>query len=344
MIDIEPHRKAIKTMDDLLNAWIAGGGADKGAKAAVEQFVTTDEYYAIPYQHRNLYFVTASKLRTYEVLPEQAHKQYIECIDLPWLDKDYFRIGRAFDFRITEGEDKFANTYVPVSKRVDVDTEINEAKRRIEEAQQDVKKDGTRSATGIKTEQNCIAKLEDLLKIKGKHQLTESQWAIVKNMTEEYRKQTVFPQNPKKLTLFWLAFGKVPCKAELDHWDENECRIWDIKTTSSITQFDPRQYLLQMGFYFAGVQEELMLRPEAALAVVDKGTDFSRGCPFGFKVEDLIAVQERINRLIIQWKDSMETGMWPSAGENSREALRVYWDSDYYPLLEHSRPTQIIYV
>lgn len=341
---IEDHKKTIETMDSIMDSWIASEGKDQGAKKAVQEFVETDEYYAIPYQHRNLYFVTASKLRTYDVLPEQAHKQYIECIQFPWMEKDYFRIGTAFDYRITNGEEKYMDRYVPVTRRMDVDIELEETKKAIEESKNDLKKDGTRSATGIKKEQSCILKLEELEKLKGKTQLTESEWNILNNMTQEYRNQTVFPQEPKKLTLFWLAYGKIPCKAELDHWDEKNCRIWDIKTTSSITTFDPSNYLLQMGFYFSGVQEEMMLRPEAALAVVDKGTDFSRGCPFGFKVETLMAVQDKINNLIMQWKDSMETGIWPSIGKNNKEALKVYWDSDYYPVLENSRPTEIIYI
>lgn len=344
MIDLAPHAQAISTLDSLLSAWIKSEGADKGAKAAVEEYVVTDEYYAIPYQHRNLYFVTASKLRTYEILPEQAKKQYIDCIDLPWADKDYYRIGRAFDFRVTDGEQRFLEKYVKVPRRVNVDGEIEAAQRKAEEAKGDVKKDGTRSATGIKGEQSAIARMEELMKLKGKHQLTEAEWNVVENMTKEYRLQPTFPQEPKKLTLFWLAYGKIPCKAELDHYDHENNRIWDMKTCANITTFDARHYLLQMAFYFAGIQEELMLRPEAALAVVDKGTDFSRGCSFGFKVEDLMAAQDRINRLVNQWVDSMETDTWPNAGANSREALKIYWDSDYYPLLENSRPTQILYV
>ena len=341
MIDLTPHAKAIVEMDKMLDAWIASGGIDKGAKAALEEFMVTDAYYAIPYQHRNLYFVTASKLRSYEFLPEEAYKRYIQCVDLPWADHDFFRVGRAFDYRITEGEEKYAKLYVAVDRRE------NGLEEKLAAYQADMEELNAKEAK-TKTDMNKMVKLaqqmQDLENLKGKSQLTQSQWKSVENMTTEYRLHKTFPQTPKKLTLFWLAFGKIPCKAELDHYDADQNRIWDIKTTGSLTQFDPQSYLLQMAFYFAGIQEELMLRPEAALAVVDKGGDFSRGCPFGFKVEDLLAAQDRVNRLTNQWKESMETNTWPNRGANDRQALRVYWDSDYYPLLEHSRPTEIIYV
>ena len=344
MIDLTPHAPAIKTIDELMKAWMDSGGADKGAEKAVEEFTSSEAWYEIPYQHRNLYFITASKLRTYQTLPAQAYKQYIECIDLPWTDKDYFRVGRAFDYRITSGEEAYANKYVCVDTRVNVEEKMQELAGRLSEHQNDLKKDGTRSKTGIDGEQRVLERLAALEAMKGKSQLTSAQWRTVHNMTEEYRKQPVFPQNPQKLNLIWLAFGKYPCKAELDHWDESACRVWDIKTTATITNFEPRQYLLQMGMYFMGIEEKFMKRPEAALAVVDKGADFSRGCPFGFKVEDLLAMQHTIHDLIVKWKDSMETQTWSDAGSNNIGALRVYWDSDYYPLLEHSRPTEIIYL
>lgn len=345
MIDLAPHAKAIETIDALMHAWVKSGGDDKGAKKAVEEFTATDDWYAIPYQHRNLYFVTASKLRSYQFLPAEAYKRYIECIDLPWLDKDYFIIGRAFDDRITKGEAWYADHYVCVNTRVDdVAGRITELEAQLLEYQNDLKKDGTRSQTGIKGEMSTLERMGAMRNLLGKKQLTQAQWKQVHNMTEEYRKHTMFPQEPKKLNMIWLAFGKVPCKGELDHWDAETPRIWDIKTTAQLTNFNPRQYLLQMGFYFMGIQEELMLRPDAALAVVDKGADFSRGCPFGFKVEDLIGMQHTINDLITRWCDSMQTQSWPDAGANELSALKVYWDSDYYPLLENSRPTQLIYV
>jgi hypothetical protein len=344
MIDLQPHQKAIENIDKLMKVWIASEGNDTGVHKEIEDFTSTEEWYAVPYQHRNLYFVTASKLRTYQKLPSQAYMQYIQCIDLPWTDHDYFRIGRAFDYRITEGEEKFAAKYVCVSTRTDVEQKMADTMRRLEEHRTDFKKDGTRSKTGLDGEVSCLEKLAALQSLVGKSQLTEGQWKDVHNMTEEYRKHTCFPQKPEKKNLIWLAYGKIPCKGELDHWDQENNRIWDIKTTAAITNFDARQYLLQMGFYFMGIQELYMQRPEAALAVVDKGGDFSRGCPFGFKVEDLLGVQGTINNLIMKWKDSMETNTWPDAGENELSALQVYWDSDYYPILEHSRPTKIIYV
>lgn len=166
-----------------------------------------------------------------------------------------------------------------------------------------------------------------------KVQLTTAQWNTVARCQKEYARREIFPRQPRKRNVLFLLHG-LPCKAEIDHWSAEEHRVYDMKTTSSITTFKPMDYALQMGFYSLGVTIKDGQQPDAALCVIDKGSDFSRSHLWVFSRATLMSFHHQVEDLARQWRDSLESSLWPHVNTDTEEGRRACWGSDYWPVCQ----------
>lgn len=162
-----------------------------------------------------------------------------------------------------------------------------------------------------------------------KKQLTKSSGEVVENCVYEYGSRAFFPQKLVKKNVIWLMHGMV-CKAELDHLDIENRRIEDTKTCANIATFDPRNYLLQMGFYSFGINKRYGDQVEAALNVVDKHSGWSRSHKWILSRHILQEQHYEIERLVRQWKACVESGIWPHCDMDTEEGRKIAWNSPYY--------------
>jgi hypothetical protein len=172
-------------------------------------------------------------------------------------------------------------------------------------------------------------------------------------LTEEYRSRHFFTARPIKKNLLAIIEG-LPCKAEMDHYDEEKAIFEDTKTCANITTFNVNWYRIQMTFYYlvatrdaekrmSGEDYETFRRKlEGSLCVVDKNTAFSRSHKYVFTNETLQAGVPEVMDLIRAWKDSMESGIWMNKLDFSNpEDLKVFFDSELYPHLREFRDSML---
>ncbi len=176
-----------------------------GDDSELHEYTCSDEYRSLDYVEKNKHFITASKLKAYDECPYFAKLRYIDGVEAPQKDKDYFVVGQAVDDWITYGQEDFQDRYEKVSRRTGKSEKI---------------------------------------------ELTGSQHSTVCNAVGEVQANDLIPDKMDKEIVFWLAFDKYPCKAELDHYDSKNKEIIDLKTCANILTFDPNNYWLQMSFYF----------------------------------------------------------------------------------------------
>jgi len=177
-----------------------------------------------------------------------------------------------------------------------------------------------------------------------KIQLTNSMGTILTQMDVESSLHPLFPLNPKKENLIWLAYGKIPCKAEIDCTERRDGTkiIGDFKTTRNIATFEAMGYSLQMGMYFGAYLETRMEKREADLFVVDKH-DWARSHVWTLTIPTLEAEQGRVNNLISAWAESEETGIFEpprlvnADGSPNMEGLKQLWESKYYSVCPYAR-------
>lgn len=271
---------------------------DEKAEQMILDLLDTEEYRSLPYIERNRPFLTASKLKDLKQCPYHARMRYIDEVESPAEDKDYFIIGQAVDDCLTLGQEYFEKRYEIVARR-DKDAE--------------------------------------------RIQLTNATGATVTHAVDEFRSRVFFPQAPKKRNVIFLLAG-MPAKAELDHFDPDTRRIGDIKTTASITTFDPMNYALQMAFYAFGIEKKWEEKVEAELYVVDKHTCWSRSHKWVFSRPTLAQHYFEVEKLALQWKDCVESDIWPHIDVDSDEGRKISWNSEYYsvcPFCKLSEPTVI---
>lgn len=175
-------------------------------------------------------------------------------------------------------------------------------------------------------------------------QLTNGQGATITQMDVESSLHPLFPINPAKENLIWLAFGKIPCKAEIDCTERRDGTkiIGDFKTCRSLTTFEPMRYTLQMGMYYGAYLETRMEKREADLFVVDKH-DWARSHVWTLTIPTLEQEQGRVNELISLWAESEETGIFEPPtllnpdGSPNMDGLKKLWDSKYYSICPYAR-------
>lgn len=326
-------------LDKLIDAWIAD--PEGSAKQDLYAFMDTPEYYNLPYMERNARFITSSKLKLFEQCELFAKYKYEDRIETGFEGSDALTIGSALDTLLTYGPEVYAKTFVAMGTRVeDVEAEIDEQRVKIQLAKENLNKDGSRSKTGIKSELAATEKIKFLESIVGKTQLTMSQQELIDQMKEETKLHPLFPKEWKKRNIVWLAYGKYPCKAELDHFDN---KIVDLKTCADITSFKAMQYLPQQGFYFMGCLEEDMMKYEGELHVVDKNK-WSRSHVWRFGIKTLESATYTINKQILAYAEARESGMWRGPDPDTQEGLELLWRSEFWkhcPLSRTSPPTEL---
>lgn len=328
-------------LNSLVDAWVANPNAD--TKKAVLAFMDTPAYTDLDYVTRNERFITSSKIKLLELCELFAKYKYEDQVESPLKQSDALTIGSALDVLKTYGMEAYYEKYAVVDTRVsDIPAAIMEAKAKLEDALNDVKKDGTLSARGAKSAASAERRISELKNLVGKTQLTATQGDLILQMAVECNKHPLFPKVFKKRNIIWLAFGKYPCKAELDHFD-TERGIVDLKTAASVESFVAMNYLLQQGFYFGGVLEEDMMKYPADLCVVDKHT-WSRSHVWRFSIKTLESTQHTINQLILRYAECQATGIWRNPDPDTQEGLEMLWKSEFWdhcPLSRTSKPTEL---
>lgn len=170
----------------------------------------------------------------------------------------------------------------------------------------------------------------------GKVLLTGTQSATIDQAVKEYRSREFFPQTPQKRNVLFLLHG-LPCKAELDAFDPVSHTIGDIKTTSSITTFEPEMYTLQMAFYAFGIEKRFGEKVSAELFVIDKHSGWSRSHKWVFSQPTLQSHFFEVEELARQWKECSEVNIWPHVDPRTEHGLRTCWNSPYWPICPFCR-------
>lgn len=281
---------------------------DASATVELHKLINSFDYSILPYAVKNEFFVTSHKLKKYEENPYFAKLLYVDLIPSCKDGESKYDIGLAVDRRVTYGEKDYAARFL-VKNRPSHELQV--------ECWQN---------------QQCI--------------LSESEGKTVDKCTDEYRSRHFFPERPVKKNLLALMEG-LPCKGELDHFDEERCVIGDTKTTMNIHTFDPRWYTLQFGFYFVLVLKEMEAKLSdtafetfrrklhAECYVVDKFAPFSRSEKFIYTNATLQEQWPLIMDLLRKWKDSEDSGIWPFTLDlnNPQDRKRIY-DSELWPHLQ----------
>lgn len=167
-----------------------------------------------------------------------------------------------------------------------------------------------------------------------KIQLTNTHTRTINALAKEFKENSMFTQNPKKLALE-IDFEGFKLRGELDDFDKDKQLIKDIKTCANITTFNPDFYLIQMSFYQWLVEEKFGIKCDALLEVVDKYTYFSRSRAILYTKQTLEAHRGVILQALEQMKLAHDTGIYASA-----ESQNVLYTCPYYGYEGHGRPTE----
>lgn len=282
---------------------LEGEQRDKCEKQLLALF-ETEEYRKLPYHERNKGWITSSKLKDYNECPLFAHWRHNLGKTTDYDDHDYFTVGQAIDDRITLGNEFYSKQYEVVSRRTD--------------------------------------SVKESAEVRGVTLLTGTQQKQIDSMYEEAVLHPKFPKKANKRHLVWLAFGKYPCKAEIDHDEEND--FWDYKSASTLPVLHERitsgYYNIQFGFYHGGFQEKFGQKKGCYVAGMDKHT-WSRSHVWYIRPDTLAEQQGFVNNLILKWSESMESGIWEPPQLNTFEGLKTLWNSPFYKQFDQAREAPI---
>lgn len=271
---------------------------DAKSEAALQEFLDSDAFFDLSYAIRNKSFITSSKLKAFEENELYAKYRYIDLIPEPVTEEtDPMTVGTATDDLLTYGDRYFASQYIVVPRRTE-----SEAQR-----------------------------------YAGKTLLTNTMFQQIERAANEYKLNPYFPKAIRKHTIIWLAFGKYPCKAELDYF-ERGVEFGDVKTVANVDKVDPsKQYLLQMQFYFQGIFEKYQEKIPCRIFAVDKFKDYSRSEQWRFGIPTLEQGQGRVNNLILKWISAIETGMFNPPDMRTPEGRKAMRASSYYTICPLAR-------
>lgn len=194
-------------------------------------------------------------------------------------ETDYFLIGQALDTYITEGELAFAERFEVVDRR---------------------------SPGATKT------------------QLTKTQMHLVKSLLRELNRQPIFKKYDFRMknnqpVVYAELEGGVKVKARLDNLDDQRLILTDIKTTKSLSTFDPMMYGLQMAWYRKILRILRGKDYEVHLIVVDK-TAVPRSRFYIFDPYTLDAFEEDMDRMLAPLVEARRTNSYiPKELENPNE-------------------------
>lgn len=305
---------------------------------ALQKYCLSEEYQNLPYSVKNFPFITSSKLKAFERCPLAYKYEYIDLIEKPegWDDKDYFIVGRAFDDLMTFGETEYNKRFVVVDRRVDVSEKITELEAKIAEAETKTNKDGSPSATALKTIESAKATIAQLKEVANKTQLTNGMGEVVDRMKTEFEANKLFNPTPNKKVLL-LPWGGLMLKAELDDFQQLEdgtLIVRDIKTSANITTFDPEDYIIQATLYHWLVEEETLKRPRVLYEVVDKNPYFSRSVMYEYTEATLMRNRGRVLTLLDNIKQSTELGLFIQTNDWKTKVSSPYYGHEGYGRLD----------
>lgn len=313
-----------------------------GKYAELSELVLDREIFELPYEVRNAPFLTASKMIAFKRCPFCYKKKYIEQIpDRTLSEKDYFVIGQAVDDILTLGWTYFETHYVVMDSRIsDIQEAVAGLEGKISDAQSDVKKDGSRSATGLKAEAKARERIAFLQSLGSKTQITQSMADQIVRIISEYNQNGMFNMKPAK-KVFFHVFAGFLIKVELDDFDQEKMLIADTKTTNSILNCDhnfAEKYKTQMTMYQWAVEENLFQRPRVQLRIVDKGDNFSRSHCIEYLDATLMEHRGELVSLIEKMREAHDLDFFTWAMDQN-----TLFNCPYYGIENHGRPTQPIY-
>ena len=314
--------------------------AEKYAELA--EIVLSREIMELPYAVRNEPFLTSSKIKDFERCEFCYAKRYMEmATDRTVGEKDYFVIGQAVDDYLTLGESYFSQKYVVMDSRInDLDEAIEGQELKIVQAQADVKKDGERGATGIKTEAKAIERIAFLKTLTEKTQITATMYDLIISAITEYANTEMFNKQPRK-RVFFHVFGGFLIKVELDDYVKETNVINDIKTTANaLTACEmnfPEMYSHQAALYEWIVEENVFATPTVRLLAVDKNPHFSRSLGWEYLHDTLMPVRGRMIETIARMRTAHDTGYFPSPADQ-----KLMYTCPYYGIEGHGRPTSFL--
>lgn len=165
-----------------------------------------------------------------------------------------------------------------------------------------------------------------------KKELTKGMMAMVEQLAEEFKQNSLFASSYQKKIMF-TKIGGLILKIEMDGFDEKAGIIRDVKTCRDIVKFDPKDYVFQASFYHFVVEEVTGLKCDVVLDVVDKHEGFSRSACFQYDRRTLEAERGNIIQTLDEISEAMNTNFWMPA--NNQKDL---WSCPYYGIEGHGRP------
>ncbi len=324
----------------------------------LQEFFASDDYRNMSYIERNRGFITGSKLHIFSNDQWWYKLQYVDEMKPPFADDttiDAFAIGGGFDELVTYGRDAFDRRYTVVQSRVsNVEDAIAEQLQKIEEAQNDLKKDGTRSQPGINAEQKAREKIAQLNNVKGKVQLTQSHMEMIEQLHREFMGNPLMNHAPRKKIIVFRV-GKIPVKCELDDYVPNDplikeqkhieanC-IRDMKTCASVTNVEPTNWLDQLSLYQLSVEEQTFKgepvwdgRPTCGMIeAVDKHGYWSRSRCFYYSPARLRDRRGYLLEQISKLWNAQQTGIF------YRETKLPAFDCPYYSVEGYGREPNLV--
>jgi len=325
----------------------------------LQKFFKTDEYRDMSYIERNRGFLTNSKCRIHSQDEWWFKLMYVDEIPQPYaLDTqiEALLLGSCLDDLRTHGREYITQKYEVMSRTVsNIEDAIQETLMDIEKQKDKVsKRDGSRLQSGIDREKELYEHIAFLNNLKGKKQLTNSQWQMVLQMDGEFSQNALFRQKPEKMIIIF-KIGNIPCKVELDDYDPHFTNdetgaqdfhaIIDMKSTASITTFDPVGYLEQFEFYQMAIEMRTFKnepvwdsRPICAIAeTVDKHGLWSRSQAYYYSPERLKDARAPIMQKLQKCWNSVKTNRF----YKSKEFLP---DCPYYGYEGYGRATKFLLV
>lgn len=314
--------------DAIREEWMETGDDSK-----LQEFCHSDYYRDMSYIQKNRGFLTGSKIKIFNTDQHWYKLMYVDEIPPPHTPPDdnneALLIGSCFDDLITYGQTEVEERYIVMDRRVsNVEDELAKQAQIMAEAKEDLKKDGERTATGIKREQAAAEKIAFLNHVAGKKQMTQVQMDMVMQMYGEWIEQPLFKTKPDKKYIFFKLLGEIPMKCELDDFEEHFTDetvdaydflcVRDAKTCANIEnaiEFADKNYIEQMTLYALGAQyaykdEETDRKVCAIIEAVDKHGFWSRSAGLYFSPQRL----DDVKPVIIQKAEACwmahKTGMF----------------------------------